>query len=134
MQPCACKHLGMAVDHGVTVSTPVGIQDAQEVARVMSALATASRVRILAHLRLGPCSVGELASSVELAQPAVSQHLRILRDLGIVSGSRSGRRTVYSLYDDHVQSLLDEALRHVDHVRADDPAVHLAHSSDQPSS
>lgn len=128
MQLCACKHFDMVVDHGV--STPVGIEDAQQVARVMSALATASRVRILAHLRLGPCSVGELATSVELAQPAVSQHLRILRDLGIVSSSRSGRRTVYSLYDDHVQSLLDEALRHVDHVRADDPA----HPTNQPNS
>lgn len=122
----------MAVDHGVTDSAPVGIEDAEHVARVMSALATASRVRILAHLRQGPASVGELAASVELAQPAVSQHLRILRDLGIVTADRNGRRTVYDLYDDHVLSLLDEALSHVDHVRAGEPAPSLVHPSAQP--
>ncbi len=113
----------MPTIHGVTSATPVGVQDAEQVAKVMSALATASRVRILAHLRLGPCSVGDLASTVEMAQPAVSQHLRILRDLGLVTGSRRGRMTVYSLYDDHVRSLLDEALRHVAHVRAGDSAA-----------
>ena len=120
----------MQMSHGVTGFTPVGIEDAAQVARVMSALASASRVRILAHLRRGPSSVGDLASSIALAQPAVSQHLRILRDLGIVTGSRSGRKTVYSLYDDHVQSLLDEALRHVDHVRSGDSAINLVHPSD----
>ncbi len=113
----------MAINHGVTGSTPVGVEDAEHVARVMSALATASRVRILAHLRRGPCSVGDLALTIEMAQPAVSQHLRILRDLGLVTGSRSGRKTLYGLHDDHVQSLLDEALRHVDHVRAGDSAT-----------
>lgn len=108
----------MAKDHGVAAATPIGLGDAERVARVMSALATTSRVRILAHLRLGPCSVGELTASVEMAQPAVSHQLRILRDLGLVVGTRRGRNTVYGLYDTHVRSLLDEALRHVEHQRA----------------
>lgn len=117
----------MTSDHGVTGSTPVEDEDAEQIARVMSALATASRVRILAHLRRSPCAVGTLASSTEMAQPAVSQHLRILRDLGLVTSSRSGRQTVYSLYDDHVQGLLDEASRHLAHVRAGDSARDLSH-------
>ncbi|MEJ7689358.1 MAG: metalloregulator ArsR/SmtB family transcription factor [Nocardioidaceae bacterium] len=108
----------MAKDHGVVAGTPVGAEDAERVARVMSALATGSRVRILAHLRQGPCSVGELTAGVEMAQPAVSHQLRILRDLGLVVGARRGRNTVYGLYDAHVRSLLDEALRHVEHQRA----------------
>jgi DNA-binding transcriptional ArsR family regulator len=86
------------------------------VARLMSALATASRVRILAHLRQTPCSVGELTEAVEMAQPAVSHQLRILRDLGLVIGSRDGRNTVYTLHDTHVATLLDEALRHIEHL------------------
>jgi hypothetical protein len=52
-----------------------------------------------------------------MEQPAVSHQLRILRDLGLVVGSRSGRQVIYGLYDPHVASLLDEALRHIEHLR-----------------
>lgn len=107
----------MGFAHGVSASTPVTADDAQHVARVMSALATPSRVRILARLREGPCAVGELALAVEMEQPAVSHQLRILRDLGLVLGSRSGRSIIYGLYDPHVAALLDEALRHIEHLR-----------------
>jgi DNA-binding transcriptional ArsR family regulator len=89
---------------------------AQEVARLMGALSTASRVQILARLRTGPCSVGELSTEIEMEQPAVSHQLRILRDLGLVVGNRSGRQVVYGLFDSHVAALIDEALRHIDHL------------------
>lgn len=108
----------MGVAHGVDANTPVSADDARQVARVMSALATPSRVRILARLREGPCTVGELALVVEMEQPAVSHQLRILRDLGLVMGSRNGRHVIYGLHDSHVASLLDEALRHTEHLRA----------------
>jgi DNA-binding transcriptional ArsR family regulator len=106
----------MGHDHGVSASTPVGVEAAQHVARVMGALATPSRVRILACLRRGPCTVGELTAALGMEQPAVSHQLRILRDLSLVTGSRSGRHVVYDLYDHHVAMLLDEALRHVAHL------------------
>jgi len=83
----------------------------------MSALATPSRVRILARLREAPCTVGDLAVAVAMEQPAVSHQLRILRDLGLVLGARDGRHVVYGLYDSHVATLLDEALRHIEHLR-----------------
>lgn len=83
----------------------------------MSALATASRVRVLARLRQAPCSVGELTETVGMAQPAVSHQLRILRDLGLVVGRRDGRNTVYSLFDPHVAALIDETLRHIAHLQ-----------------
>ena len=103
--------------HGVSSTTPVSAEDARHVARVMSALATPSRVRILARLREGESTVGELAAAVEMEQPAVSHQLRILRDLGLVLGSRTGRHVIYGLYDPHVATLLDEALRHIEHLR-----------------
>jgi len=108
----------MSDAHGVSPSTPVSAEDARRVARVMSALATPSRVRILARLREGESTVGELAVAVEMEQPAVSHQLRILRDLGLVLGSRTGRHVIYGLYDPHVATLLDEALRHIEHLRA----------------
>lgn len=103
--------------HGITSATPVTADAAARVARVMSALATASRVRILARLREGECTVGELTQAVEMAQPAVSHQLRILRDLDLVVGSRDGRHVTYGLYDPHVAMLLDEALRHIAHLQ-----------------
>lgn len=108
----------MSEAHGVTSSTPVSAEDARHVARVMSALATPSRVRILGHLRERESTVGDLAVAVEMEQPAVSHQLRILRDLGLVLGSRKGRHVIYGLYDPHVATLLDEALRHIEHLRA----------------
>jgi DNA-binding transcriptional ArsR family regulator len=96
---------------------------AQQVARVMAGLGTESRVLILGRLREGACSVGELCAAVSMAQPAVSHQLRVLRDLNLVVGVRSGRQTIYGLYDPHVAVLLDDALRHIEHLRAGLPEL-----------
>jgi DNA-binding transcriptional ArsR family regulator len=90
---------------------------AVRVAEQMQALGTASRLRILGCLRDGACSVGELASAVDMEQSAVSHQLRVLRHLGWVSGTRDGRRVVYELHDDHVGQLLDEAVAHTEHLQ-----------------
>src|SRR5690242_4447896 len=88
------------------------------VADTMQALATPSRVRILGRLSSGACSVNELAEAVGMEPSAVSHQLRLLRHLGLVVGQRQGRRVVYDLYDDHVGELLEQAISHVEHVRA----------------
>jgi DNA-binding transcriptional ArsR family regulator len=116
MYTCACKNRCMGTANHPNLKSPLTQSDAQEVARLMGALSTASRVRILARLRIEGCPVGELSAELEMEQPAVSHQLRVLRDLGLVVGRRSGRHVVYGLYDSHVASLLDEALRHIDHV------------------
>lgn len=113
----------MGQDHGVSSRTRITSESASQVARVMAGLGTASRVVILSRLREAPCSVGELCEAARMAQPAVSHQLRILRDLNLVVGVRRGRRTVYALYDPHVAVLLEEALRHVEHLRAGAPEV-----------
>jgi ArsR family transcriptional regulator, nickel/cobalt-responsive transcriptional repressor len=91
--------------------------EAERVARVMAGLSSPSRVRLLSRLRQGPSTVTALAAAVEMTQPAVSHQLRILRDLGLVSGRRDVRHVVYSLHNSHVAALLDETLRHVEHLR-----------------
>ncbi|MCX4480973.1 metalloregulator ArsR/SmtB family transcription factor [Streptomyces cellulosae] len=88
-----------------------------DVAATLQALATPSRLYILAHLQEGPCSVGELADAVGMEASACSHQLRLLRNLGLVTGERHGRSIVYSLYDDHVAELLEQALYHVEHLR-----------------
>jgi DNA-binding transcriptional ArsR family regulator len=83
----------------------------------MQALATPSRVRILARLRDGACTVNQLAEAVGMEGSAVSHQLRVLRHLGLVVGERSGRSVVYALHDSHVADLLDQAVFHVEHLR-----------------
>lgn len=90
---------------------------AEQVAETMQALATPSRLRILARLHAGPCGVGELAADVGMQASAVSHQLRVLRLLGLVMGSRAGRSVVYELHDEHVAQLLREAMGHVEHLR-----------------
>jgi ArsR family transcriptional regulator, nickel/cobalt-responsive transcriptional repressor len=90
---------------------------AATVAETLQALATPSRLLILARLRRAACSVTELAQDIGMEQSAVSHQLRLLRHLGLVVGTRQGKSTVYALYDNHVAMLLDEAVYHVEHLR-----------------
>ncbi|MGF1427581.1 ArsR/SmtB family transcription factor [Kitasatospora sp. LaBMicrA B282] len=91
--------------------------NAAKVAATLQALATPSRLLILARLREGPCPATELAKAVGLEQSACSHQLRLLRNLGLVVGERNGRSIVYALHDDHVAALLDQAVYHVEHLR-----------------
>ena len=99
---------------------PVAVLDAASaaaVAETLQALATPSRLLILARLRHEPCTVTQLAQDVGMEQSAVSHQLRLLRHLGLVTGTRQGKNTVYALYDNHVAMLLDEAVYHSEHLR-----------------
>jgi DNA-binding transcriptional ArsR family regulator len=90
---------------------------AASVATTLQALATPSRLLILSELRQGPLPVTELAAAIGMEQSAVSHQLRLLRNLDLVVGTRSGRSIIYSLYDNHVAQLLDEAVYHSEHLR-----------------
>jgi DNA-binding transcriptional ArsR family regulator len=119
----------MQMGHGVQGrDTPPAVLDADTaaaVANTLQALATPSRLLILSRLRHAPCSVTELAEAVGMQQPAVSHQLRLLRNLGLVTGTRAGQRIVYSLHDQHVAMLLEQAIYHSEHLRLGlrDPAL-----------
>src|SRR4051812_19225833 len=90
---------------------------AKSVASTLQAFATPSRLLILAALRDGPRTVGDIVEEVQMAQSAVSHQLRLLRTMGLVDSERHGRNIVYSLFDDHVSELIDQAIYHAEHVR-----------------
>jgi ArsR family transcriptional regulator, nickel/cobalt-responsive transcriptional repressor len=105
--------------HGVEgriTPTQITLDVAREVAQTIQALATTSRVRILGRLCESPCTVGQLAEAIQMEQSAVSHQLRTLRHLGLVVGDRQGRNVLYALHDDHVATLLEEAVFHVEHL------------------
>lgn len=64
---------------------------------VLEAIADRTRREILEQLTRGPAAVGELAEELPVSRPAVSQHLRVLLDAGLVRFESAGTRNVYSL-------------------------------------
>jgi DNA-binding transcriptional ArsR family regulator len=64
---------------------------------VLDALADSTRLEIVSRLRHGPRSVGAIASELPVSRPAVSIHLRVLAEAGLVTRRREGRRNFYSL-------------------------------------
>jgi DNA-binding transcriptional ArsR family regulator len=69
----------------------------QMAADAFTVLAEPSRRRILDRLRDGERSVGELVLALAMSQPAVSKHLKVLRDAGLVSSRTAAQQRIYRL-------------------------------------
>lgn len=63
--------------------------------KALAALADPTRREIFEQLRSGPRAVGEIANGMPVSRPAVSQHLKVLRDAGLVVDRSAGTRRVY---------------------------------------
>jgi len=63
----------------------------------LSALADSTRRQLFELLRDGPHTVNELASRLPVTQPAVSQHLKVLKDARLVAVRKQGNRRIYSI-------------------------------------
>ena len=87
--------------------------DLQAAADLFKALASPSRLGLLCFLADGPLTVGRLVERSGLSQPLVSQHLRTLREAGLVAYTRSGRETWYAMSDVHVSHLVETVITHV---------------------
>ena len=69
------------------------------------ALGDPTRWTIFEHLAERPRAVGELADELPVSRPAVSQHLRVLKDAGLVIDRRDGTRRIYQLNPDGLAEL-----------------------------
>jgi len=76
-------------------------------AHPLDALGDPTRRRIFERLREGPLAVGELASELPVSRPAVSQHLRVLREAGLVADRKAGTRRLYEVAPDGLVALRD---------------------------
>jgi len=74
---------------------------------VLDALGDWTRRQIFEALKQGPRSVGELAAGLPVSRPAVSQHLRVLKDAGLVSDSKDGTRRLYRIEPDGLLRVRD---------------------------
>ncbi|RWM65856.1 MULTISPECIES: metalloregulator ArsR/SmtB family transcription factor [Mesorhizobium] len=85
---------------------------------VFRAIADPTRRAILDRLRLGPAPVNELASAFSQSRPAISKHLRVLRELRVVSEQKIGRERLYRLEPAELKDVADWILPYRDFWQA----------------
>jgi DNA-binding transcriptional ArsR family regulator len=79
---------------------------------LLRALAAPVRIAIVLQLRESQRCVHELVDALGVPQPLVSQHLKILKAAGVVTGERSGREVLYRLADHHLAHIVMAAVAH----------------------
>jgi DNA-binding transcriptional ArsR family regulator len=106
---------------------------------VFRMLSDATRVRLLWALAGGEMAVNDLAEHVEKPPAAVSQHLAKLRMARLVQTRREGTQVFYRLENEHVRSLLTDAVFNAEHAgpgvpghHLDDPALAVLHTATEP--
>lgn len=109
-------------DHGnghagcapASVRTPRTLAAAGDLLR---ALAAPVRIAVVLQLLESDRCVHDLVDALGVAQPLISQHLRVLKSAGVVRGERRGREVLYSLVDDHLAHIVVDAVAHVEEGR-----------------
>ncbi len=85
----------------------------KEMARMGKGIGNENRYRILGILMKGSRTVGEIAEKVHMAQPAVSQHLKVLKDSDLVLDERRGQEVLYSINVEYMTNLLHKLAKDV---------------------
>jgi len=111
---CEAEYIDLAKVESVKKQMPLD-NHLDELAEMFKGLASPVRVRILFALSTEELCVCDLAHFLGLSISAVSHHLRLLRMLKLVKYEKRGLMVYYSLDDEHIESLLNDALEHVRH-------------------
>ena len=90
----------------------IRLEELRPAGELLQALANPIRLAMIVKLRDAPACVHDLVDALGISQPLVSQHLRVLRTSGLVSASRHGKEVMYSLEDEHVGHIVQDAIRH----------------------
>lgn len=98
----------------VTAVEPRPVQTLSAAGDLLRALAAPVRIAIVLELREHDRCVHELVETLGVAQPLISQHLRVLKAAGVVRGERHGREVVYRLVDEHLSHIVVDAVAHVE--------------------
>lgn len=84
-----------------------------QIAELFKAFGDPTRVHILSLLTDGELCVTEISQAVDITQSAISHQLRILKQMHLIKFRREGKNLLYSLADDHVLTILETGLEHV---------------------
>ncbi|MGH3561503.1 MAG: ArsR/SmtB family transcription factor [Mycobacterium sp.] len=109
------QHTGPRTSAAFAANPPREILDAA--GELLRALAAPVRIAIVLQLQESERCVHELVDALGVAQPLVSQHLKILKGAGVVAGERSGREVLYRLADHHLAHIVVDAVAHAEEIR-----------------
>lgn len=83
-------------------------RNAEEASKILKAIANPNRLMILCQLKiLGERNVNQLLANLSISQPALSQHLALMKEEGLISSSKRGTSIYYSISDEIVSAILD---------------------------
>lgn len=82
--------------------------------KIFKALGHPIRYKIIKFLYTGPKCVCKLNENIEFSQANLSQHLRILKDAGLVKSEKIGLEMHYRLYSDDIKKIIDEAEKYIE--------------------
>lgn len=88
-------------------------ETALRLTEMLKSLADPTRAQILSLLLRQPLCVTEMTLALGMSQPAISHHLRVLRQNRLVRARKQGKHVMYSLYDEHVEQLFEQILAHI---------------------
>ncbi len=100
------------MDMCLYICVPGGTRAYEAAGDLLKVLSAPARLAIVAELAEQSLFVHELVKRLDMSQPLVSHHLRVLRDARLVGVERHGREAVYSLADQHVGHIVADAVQH----------------------
>ena len=118
------KHFQAIAENSSNILDPITVSSVSEqmpseavlhsLANFFKLFSDKTRVGILWALSLSEMCVCDLSMLLKMKQPAISQHLKSLRQMRIVKTRREGKVIFYALDDDHIRAVLNTGLNHID--------------------
>jgi ArsR family transcriptional regulator len=101
-----------------SVVPPAKQPNVTRAAELLKVLGNPVRLGVILELEeQGEQCVHELVASLDVSQPLMSQHLRVLRSANLIVGRRDGKEIRYAIADDHVTHIVRDAIRHAEESR-----------------
>ena len=100
----------MTIDFTKDLALPMELLQAQRLAELLQALGDPTRLQILSALGTACVPVGAIVATTQLPQPAISHHLRILRDRGLVISERRGSFIYYCAASNAIATAIGAAV------------------------
>ncbi|HBS58811.1 MAG TPA: transcriptional regulator [Firmicutes bacterium] len=120
MQNTECDVCEQHCTHPQTVcqarSAMLAEDSVMKIAEIFKILGDPTRIKVLDVLSKRELCVCDLAATLQMGQSAISHQLRILRGARLVKYRREGKEAWYSLDDEHVLTLFQQGLEHINHI------------------
>lgn len=112
IEQCAYIHVHEKIVKQVNKEIP-DEEKLYDLADFFKVFADSTRIKILYVLLCSEMCVCDLAQILNMTQSAISHQLRILKQMDLVRNRREGKTIFYSLADDHIKSILNQGMEHI---------------------